>query len=199
MAKTLSSMRSGMPQMNAAFGGWGIPIVLQRITQTVVDGLVVEQRRAIRVSAIWQPLDAEAIKLKPEGQRSWEWIDLHIRGQAIFTTNDRVLRNGMPYKVMAVKDYSLNNYTEYHLIRDYDYVAPSTNSRVMRGADRVMFGDLEVVARNSQPGAYYVRVGENYVMLGLDIVTYSPPANLTTFVKSGENYVFAGPNLITTG
>jgi len=106
--------------MSAAFSGWGIPITFSIITQTIVNGFVQDTATPKTVLGTWQPLDPEQIKLKPEGQRSWEWMDFHVEGTTIlFQTNDRLLKDGIKYKVMAVKDYRLNNYVEYHLIRDY--------------------------------------------------------------------------------
>jgi hypothetical protein len=111
---------SGMPQMSAAFGGWEKEISLIRITQTLTDGLITSATETLIVLATWQPLSPEAIALKPDGQRSWDWYDLHIEGGALlFETNDRVIYAGKTYKIMAVKDYTLNNYSEYHLISDY--------------------------------------------------------------------------------
>lgn len=114
------NMQSGMPQMNAVFNGWTIRITFDVITQTIVNGFTVDTPKQVTVDAVWQPLSPEQIALKPDGQRSWEWIQLHVRGkELVFATNDIVTRNGVKYKVMAVKDYTLNNYSEYHLIRNY--------------------------------------------------------------------------------
>jgi hypothetical protein len=119
-AKPLNVALSGMPQMSAAFAGWKVPLTLLKISQSVVDGLTVNTATTLKLVGTWQPLAPEEIKLKPDDQRSWEWIDLHIEGTTVyFVTNDRIVRNGLRYKVMGSKDYSLNNYTEYHLIRDY--------------------------------------------------------------------------------
>jgi hypothetical protein len=124
MPKPLNQ-QSGMPQMTAAFMGWTIALDLLRITQSVVEGFVQEVESLTRIMGIWQPLSPEEIELKPEGQRAWEWIDLHVQGKTFnFKVNDRIKRDDIPYKVMAVKDYRLNNYVEYHLIRDYDYIQP---------------------------------------------------------------------------
>lgn len=111
---------SGMPQMSAAFQGWTTKLILHKITQSIVDGFVQQAETTINVLGTWQPLSPEEIALKPDGQRSWEWIDLHIEGsKVLFQTNDRVIYGGLKYKIMAVKDYTLNNYSEYHLVLDY--------------------------------------------------------------------------------
>lgn len=119
MAKKINEL-SGMPQMSAAFSGWKNTITVQRITQTVVDGFTQDTASSVTFQGVIQPLDPEQIKLKPEGQRSWEWLDIHIEGSAvIFATNDRFLYNGRKFKIMHKKDYSLNNYVEYHAIEDF--------------------------------------------------------------------------------
>lgn len=120
MANPLNTY-SGMPQMSAAFSGWTIPISFELIIQTIVDGFPQDVPTAYRVDGVWQPLSPEEIQLKPDGQRSWEWIDFHIRGKGvILKTNDIIIRDGIQYKVMSVKDYRLNNYTEYHIIKNYE-------------------------------------------------------------------------------
>lgn len=120
MANPLNTY-SGMPQMNVAFSNWTLKISFDVVTQTIVDGFPVDTTVNYVVDGVWQPLSPEEIQLKPDGQRSWEWIDFHIRGKGvILKTNDLIVREGIRYKVMSVKDYRLNNYTEYHLIKDYE-------------------------------------------------------------------------------
>jgi len=120
MATPLNQL-SGMPQMNVAFSGWMTTFVLNIITQTNVDGFVEENITPITYKGTVQPLSPEQTALKPDGQRSWEWLQIHVlTGQNNLKTNDRVVYNEKPYKVMSVKDYTLNNYVEYHLVADYE-------------------------------------------------------------------------------
>ena len=37
----------------------------------------------------------------------------------MFKKNDKVVFNNERYKVMSVKDYSLNGFVEYELVKDY--------------------------------------------------------------------------------
>lgn len=112
---------SGMPQMQSAFSGWMTTFVLNVITQSTVDGFVVESTTPITYKGTVQPLSPEQTALKPDGQRSWEWLQIHVlTGQNNLKTNDRVVYNEKPFKVMSVKDYTLNNYVEYHLVADYE-------------------------------------------------------------------------------
>lgn len=108
--------------MEAAFSGWMQNMTFEVITQVVGDdGFVTDQTTVYSFKGTFQPLSAEEIQLKPDGQRSWEWAQIHVKsGSVVLSTNDRFIYNGKTFKVMGVKDYSLNNYVEYHVIADYE-------------------------------------------------------------------------------
>mgnify|MGYP006267560243 CR=1 FL=1 len=112
---------SGMPRIRAAFTGWLRAITLITITQSVVAGLVSEIVTAVTFKGVIQPLNKEAIALKPEGERSWEWLQIHaIAGSLNLKTNDKIQFNSNKYKVMALLDYSASGFIEYHAVRDYE-------------------------------------------------------------------------------
>lgn len=112
---------SGMPQMNMTLNGWKVPLTLVVITQGIEEGDLVETRRKINFEGVWQPLRDEQLLSKPEGQRSWEWIWIHaVSGSLNLSTADKVEFNGKRYKVMGLKDYGLNGFIEYELVRDYE-------------------------------------------------------------------------------
>lgn len=118
MAKKINQL-SGMPQMCAAFSGWAVNFTLSKVTQKNIEGDIVDITTTSDYKGTVQPLSPEQIKLKPEGQRSWEWLQVHVLIGADLVTNDRIIYDGKPYKVMFVKNYKLNNYMEYHLVEDY--------------------------------------------------------------------------------
>lgn len=112
---------SGMPKMSAAFAGWFQSITLQVVTQTVgADHFVQQATKSVTFKGTIQPLSPKQIALKPEGQRAWTWLQIHCEGTNLtFQDNDIITYNGQNYKIMATRDYSLNNYIEYHAIQDY--------------------------------------------------------------------------------
>lgn len=119
MAKTLNNV-SSLPQMNAAFSGWTMPIEIIIITQDVIDGFPIDIEKKVSFKGVIQPLSPRMIELKPEGQRSFEWLQIHCQSKEIsFEPNARICYAGKRYKIMANNDYSLNNYSEYHAVRDY--------------------------------------------------------------------------------
>lgn len=122
MGKQLLGETSGMPQMGAAFGGWTNKITLRRIAQAVDnDGFVQETSTDFSFEGTIQPLSPKQIALKPEGQRAWQWLQIHcMRGGAdTLEPNDKIIYSGKTFKVMGQNDYSLNNFIEYHLVEDY--------------------------------------------------------------------------------
>lgn len=118
--KTLDQY-SGMPQIQSAFMGWTTSITLSIITQAVTNGFIVDSSTEVTFDGVIQPLSPQKIMLKPEGQRAWEWLQIHcFSGRLNLNINDRIIYNGTKYKIMASNDYSLDNYIEYHAIKDFD-------------------------------------------------------------------------------
>lgn len=120
--KTLSGLiKSGMPQMNTTLQGWQVPLTLIKLVQSVVDGDLQTTETVINFQGVWQPLSAEQLALRPEGQRSWEHIWIHaVASELNLETADKVKFNNRIYKVIEKKDYGLNSFVEYMLIRDYE-------------------------------------------------------------------------------
>ena len=113
-------MQSGMPQMGHVLDGWEVPLTLVKIIQDVLDGELVYSEIRYNFRGVWQPLRNEALQLKPEGQRSWEWIQLHVKsGELNLETADKVIFRNELFKVIEKKDYTLNGYVEYQLCKDY--------------------------------------------------------------------------------
>ena len=109
-----------MPNMKTTLSGWESPLTLVKITQNVIEGDVVQTETKIDFLGVWQPLRDEQLQFKPEGLRSWPWFWIHAKaGTLNLQTQDKIIFQGKRYKVMNVKDYSLNGYIEYEVILDY--------------------------------------------------------------------------------
>lgn len=112
---------TNMPNMAGTLSGWQAPLQLIRITQTMSEGDVEYSEELITFQGVWQPLKDEQLQFKPEGQRSWKWFWIHaVAGTLNLDTADKIVFNGERYKVMDKKDYSLNGFVEYHVVKDYE-------------------------------------------------------------------------------
>ena len=120
--KTISNMaKSGMPNMSGTLTGWEVPLTLVKITQDVIDGDLATTETTINFMGVWQPLKEEQLALLPEGQRSWENVWIHAKSSELnLETADKVIFNSRRYKIISKKDYGLNGFVEYMLIRDYE-------------------------------------------------------------------------------
>lgn len=113
--------KSVMPNMSQTLNGWEVPLTLIKITQNVIEGDLVTTETPINFQGVWQPLSAEQLSLLPKGQRSWENVWIHAKsGSLNLETASKVKFNNRIYKITQKKDYGLNGFVEYMLIRDYE-------------------------------------------------------------------------------
>ena len=114
------SLNVQFPQMGEVLDGWEFPLTLIKIKQNIVEGDVVTQEEKIDFLGVWQPLRDEQLQFLPEGQRSWSWYWIHAKsGTLNLQTGDKIIFQNKRFKVMNVKDYSLNGYIEYQIIEDF--------------------------------------------------------------------------------
>ena len=113
--------KSGMPNMRETLTEWEVPLTLIKITQDVIDGDLSTAETTYNFMGVFQPLSAEQLNLLPEGQRSWENVWIHCKSSQLnLETASKVIFNGKRYKITQKKDYGLNGYVEYMLIRDFE-------------------------------------------------------------------------------
>lgn len=118
MAKKINQL-SGMPQMSVAFSGWKSTISLVKIVNNIVDGFNTPTETTVTFKGVIQPLSAENLELKPEAQRGFEWLQIHVEiddntNFIQLNIGDNILYDGRKYRINGLKDYKLNNYVEYH-------------------------------------------------------------------------------------
>ena len=114
------TLASGMSNMADTLNGWETTITLVKVIQNVVEGDLVTDETNITFQGVIQPLRTEQLITKPENMRSWEWLWIHAKASSLnLKTADKIRWNNKLYKVMGVKDYSLNGYVEYEIVRDY--------------------------------------------------------------------------------
>ena len=112
---------SGMPNMAMTLTGWESPLTLVRVYQDIDEGDLITREEKIDFQGCWQPLRDEQLQFLPENQRSWSWYWIHAKsGTLNLNTADKIIFEGSRYKVMAIKDYSLNGFVEYQIIKDFE-------------------------------------------------------------------------------
>lgn len=107
------------PNMRSALIGWNRPISFELVTITIKDSVAQEVRRQISTTGTLQPMMARKIMLKSEGQRAWNWFTLHTVSDIQLKVDDRVIRKGVPYRVMGSWGWEDNGFFKYELVQDY--------------------------------------------------------------------------------
>lgn len=115
----------GLPNVNAALGGWMQPMVFGRVTKTPSGYQVVETEEAFNFRGVIQPLSARQIAYKPEGQRAWTWLMLHADPSLTLNVDDVVTYLGKQTRITARKNYTNYGYVYYELVQDWEGSGPT--------------------------------------------------------------------------
>lgn len=110
----------GMPKIKKAIKKWQTDITLIKITESIVDFEVSEVETEYSFKGVVQPLSLQELKAKPEGERHWQWLMIHTQINIELEVGDKIKYQDKDFKVMGKKDYELNNYYEYHIVKDYE-------------------------------------------------------------------------------
>lgn len=120
----INQLSANLPDVSEVMDGWEVNMVANYVTQILVDGMPIDVAETKNIKGIAQPLKPEEIALKEEGQRFWNWVQVHVR-EAIYgelQPAQILIINSVPHKIMAKKDWTLDGYREYHAIRDFESV-----------------------------------------------------------------------------
>ncbi len=115
----------GLPNVNAALGGWQQPMVFGRVEKTVSGYQVSETLEPFNFRGVIQPLSARQIAYKPEGQRAWTWLMLHADPSLTLNVDDVVTYLGKQTRITARKNYTNYGYVYYELVQDWEGSGPT--------------------------------------------------------------------------
>lgn len=119
------NLNSGtLPDVSGAMLDWFLPMVFARVTKTIVNSHLVETSVDLNFRGVWQPLSAQDLRMKPEGQRDWKWFQVHATPDLILVPDEVITFNGTQYRVKAMYDYKEYGYLNYHLAQDYTGSGP---------------------------------------------------------------------------
>ena len=117
---TVGAASGNMPDVSDAILGWLRPLTAQRMQKQIFDHEVQEIAVTINIRAVVQPLSPTQVMLKPEGQRTWVWKMLHVPNDNPFLLpDDRVIVDGVKFRVMGIYPYEADGYRQYDCTQDY--------------------------------------------------------------------------------
>jgi hypothetical protein len=108
-----------LPSVTSAVQAFFRPLILVFVQKTVVDFEISEARKELRCLGTIQPFSARELRIKPEGQRSWNWQMLHTTPEVKLKNDMEFTAQGIRYRVMSQLGYQNYGYIMYELVQDY--------------------------------------------------------------------------------
>lgn len=122
--RKLNAASGSVPNVGGALVSWFQPMSFGVVTKSMLSAQVAEEMEVVNFRGTIQPLSAQSLLIKPEGQRDWEWKQVHSDPSLQLKNDDVIIYQAKQYRVMAVKDYAIYGYMEYHIIADYSGSGP---------------------------------------------------------------------------
>lgn len=117
--KLLTSNPGTLPNMSETIMGWFQQLSAVTIVKTIVNFEVVETKTTISFLGVIEPMPAQNLMIKPEGQRQWIWNNLWCSTDLNLNPDDIFTINSIEYRVMIKHDWSAYGYRQYEVIQNY--------------------------------------------------------------------------------
>ncbi len=108
-----------IPNVENGMRNWFQPMVFELVTKSVVDFQALETGTEINFRGVIQPLSGRVLALKPEGQRAWNWLQVHSDPVLLLNVDEIINYRGKHFRIMARKDYELYGYVYYEMQSDW--------------------------------------------------------------------------------
>jgi hypothetical protein len=111
---------TGLPQVGEVLTSWFQPLTFEVITKTVVNYEVQETRQTITTQGVRQPMSAQQLAIRPEGQRAWKWETIHCLPDVKLRVDDIIIFDGVKYRVAERWNWAEYGFCEYHICQAYE-------------------------------------------------------------------------------
>lgn len=117
--RPLASNPGTLPDVSGGLLNWFQTLTFTKIVKTVVDFEVSEARTTFSAQGVRQPMSAQKLSMKPEGQRAWKWETIHATPDLVLAVDEVISFGTTDYRIMERLDYSPYGYVEYHVVEDF--------------------------------------------------------------------------------
>lgn len=115
----LSANPGTLPNMSGTLTDWFQKITFTVITKQNIGFRIIETEEESEFMGVIQPLSAEKLQIKPEGQRSWKWWVCHALPSLVLSTDDIIVIRGQRFRVMGKSGFQDYGFCRYELVEDY--------------------------------------------------------------------------------
>lgn len=108
------------PSMGDEFSDWETSSIFKRKVTTIEDYEAKEESTDEEFSGILYPMSAQKIKMKPEGERAWKWMEI-ISSETLIVGDNIFTEDGKLYRIMGLIDWMGSAGTNvYELTETFD-------------------------------------------------------------------------------
>ena len=111
---------TGLPQVGDVLPSWFQTLTFTLVTKYLVDYEVQEVLVTITTQGVRQPMNAQQLSIKPEGQRGWKWETIHCLPNVKLKLDDIIIFDNVKYRVMEKWDWSEYGYVQYEICQAYE-------------------------------------------------------------------------------
>lgn len=109
-----------IPNVSGALRGWTKRRTVRLITKSVINHQTVETDSGpLTMSVLVQPMPSQQIDRKPEDQRAWKWWSIWIRFGAQLKPDDKIIIDGITYRVENFINWLEGGYQQLEAVEDY--------------------------------------------------------------------------------
>lgn len=116
--KRVGQIAFNLPYMGQAVRRSFKNIVVQIVNASLVEGEVQNNPVTMKTQGTVQPMP-EKLAIQMLGERSWKWWVINCYPDLVLATDDRIILNNMPFRIMEKRDCSDYYCLEYWAIEDY--------------------------------------------------------------------------------
>jgi hypothetical protein len=118
-SKPLSESAPTLPNVQDAMTNWFQPIVFVLVKKSVVNFELNEVQTQIRFQGVIESTTPTQLMMKPEGQRSWNFINIWAYPDLILNIDEVFQYNEKNYRVIIKNDWSQYGYVYYEAAEFY--------------------------------------------------------------------------------
>ena len=107
------------PQANYTVQGWSQPMLMLINSVRIKEGDAITVSREFKTQGFLTPEKGQKLELKWEGERSWRHHHLYCITDPQLNTNDQVIIQNIPYRVLHKWNWGQFGYVKYMLKEDY--------------------------------------------------------------------------------
>jgi hypothetical protein len=108
-----------VPNLSRALRGWTKKTKCYVITKTIVNFRTVKLESSIILDVNVQPVPAQRVDKKPEGQTNWKWWSIIIKSKNFYLkADDIIIIDYERFRIMDASDWRRSGFTKYEAITD---------------------------------------------------------------------------------